>query len=251
MNREPIVSIITVVYNNAKNLEKTINSVRNLSYPNIEFIIIDGGSTDDSISIINKNKDIISKSISEKDKGIYDAMNKGLRLSEGDYVWFLNGGDEPYSADILNRIFEINNEADFYYGDTEMIDDEGSSFGKRTLKTPPENLNWTDMINGMVISHQSIIVRKFLCEDYNINYKYVADIDWTIRVLKKCRSIINTKLIISKFLIGGFSRKNTIRSIIERYKMLTVYFNPVKVFFNHFKITYMFIVYIIKKRKLL
>jgi glycosyltransferase involved in cell wall biosynthesis len=251
LNKYPVVSIITVVFNNRDNFTKTCECIKELVYPNLEFVVVDGGSTDGTVNTIALNSDIVSKWISEPDKGIYDAMNKGLKMATGDYVWFLNAGDQPASGDILNKVFASVKNADVYYGDTEMIDEEGMSFGIRTLKTPPEVLTWKKMIDGMLVSHQSMIVRKSVAADYNPDYKYVADIDWTIRVLKNSSNIVNTHLTISRFLIGGFSRKNTIKSITERYKMLCKYFNPFYVLINHFKITFNFIVYIIKRRKLL
>jgi glycosyltransferase involved in cell wall biosynthesis len=247
----PKVSIITVVFNNKVNLSKTIDSIRNLKFRNIEYIVIDGGSTDGTKDVIEENMDFITINISEKDKGIYDAMNKGLNRATGEYVWFINAGDMPYSDDILNLIFDISKDADVYYGDTDMIDEDGNSFGKRTLKVPPENLTWKKMIDGMVVSHQSLIIRKSICGAFDTELKFISDIDWTIRALKKSVNIVNTRFILSKFLIGGYSRKYTLASLRERYKMLCRYFNPFYVLLNHVKLSFKFIIYIIRRRKLL
>lgn len=250
-NNLPKISIITVVYNSKENFIKTLESIKNLNYDNLEYIVIDGGSTDGTLELINSNRNIISNFISEKDSGLYDAMNKGIRIASGDYLWFINAGDTPYENEILNKIFEIEGNADFYYGDTEMIDDSGKNYGKRTLKVPPKVLTWKSFINGMIVSHQSMIIKKALAVDYNINYKFVADIDWAIRVLQRAEKIVNTKLILSKFLIGGYSRQYTIPSLKERFKMLCTHFNCFYVILNHFKLSFKFIIYIIKKRKLL
>lgn len=193
--------------NNKDNLSKTIESVRRQNYDNIEYIIIDGGSTDGTLDIIKQNEDKIYKWISEKDNGIYDAMNKGIRLATGDYIWFLNSGDMIFSNDTLNKMFEISKMADVFYGDTELFDESGKSFGKRKLKTPPENLSWKNMIDGMIITHQSLIVKRNIIPEYDLKYIYVADIDWTIKVLKNSNEVCNTHQILSKFLMGGFSRK--------------------------------------------
>jgi glycosyltransferase involved in cell wall biosynthesis len=250
-NSNAKISFITVVFNNRMNLEKTISAIRNQNYNNTELIIIDGGSTDGTLDVIEKNKDIITYSVSEKDKGIYDAMNKGLRAATGDYVWFMNSGDIPYSDDILMNVFSNDKGGDVYYGDTEMFDEDGKSYGNRTLKIPPKELNWKKMIDGMVVSHQSMIVKRTLCDEYDTDYRFVADIDWTIKLLKKSNKVINTNLTLSKFLIGGYSRQYTIKSLKERYRMLCNHFNCLKVTLNHFKLSYLFIVYIIKRRKLL
>jgi len=250
-NSLPKISIITVVFNSKENFIKTLESIRNLNYDNLEYIVIDGGSTDGTLELINSNRNIISDFISEKDKGLYDAMNKGMQIATGDYIWFINAGDMPYDNDILSKIFEKEIYADFYYGDTEMIDDSGKNYGKRTLKVPPDVLSWKCFINGMVVSHQSMIIKRNLAVNYNINYRFVADIDWAIRVLQKTEKIVNTKLILSKFLIGGYSRQYTIPSLKERFKMLCTHFNRFYVILNHFKLSFKFIIYIIKRRKLL
>lgn len=247
----PKVSIITIVFNNRDNFIKTINSVRRQSYPNIEYIIVDGGSKDGTMDIIKQNEDIISKWISEPDKGIYDAMNKGIKMASGEYLWFLNGGDMIYSENTLNEVFASGENADVYYGDTELVDEDGKSFGRRKLKTPPENLSWKNMIDGMVITHQSLIIRKSVVVDYDLNYRHCADIDWTIKVLKSSKNIINTKKIISSFLLGGYSRKNTISSLVERIKILSRHFNIFYVLLNHVKLAFKFIIHIIKYRKIL
>jgi glycosyltransferase involved in cell wall biosynthesis len=115
----PRVSIVTVVYNGEATLERTILSVKSLNYSNLEYIIIDGASKDGTLDIVERHKEVVSRLISEPDKGLYDAMNKGLDLASGDYVWFINSGDEVADPELLNRIFGINSSADIYYGATE------------------------------------------------------------------------------------------------------------------------------------
>lgn len=247
----PKVSIITVVYNNKVNFIKTLESVKAQDYSNLEYIVIDGGSTDGTLDVIKQNESLISKWISEPDKGIYDAMNKGIELATGEYIWFLNGGDMIYSDNILNEIFSGVRKAYVYYGETELVDDEGKSYGKRKLKTPPENLSWKNMIDGMTVSHQSMIIKKEIIPMYDLKYRHCADIDWTIKVLKNSTDIVNTHKIISKFLLGGYSRKNTISSLFERIKILSKHFNIFYVLLNHIKLAFRFIVHIIKYRRIL
>lgn len=228
-----------------------MDSVRKQSYPDIEYIVVDGGSKDGTIDVIKQSGDIITKWISEPDNGIYDAMNKGIKMATGEYLWFLNGGDMIYSGNTLNEVFVSGENADVYYGDTELVDEEGKSFGRRKLKTPPENLTWRNMIDGMVITHQSLIIKKSAVVDYDLSYRHCADIDWTIKVLKSSNKIINTKKIISRFLLGGYSRKNTISSLVERIKILSRHFNIFYVLLNHVKLAFKFIIHIIKYRKIL
>src|ERR1700748_1301528 len=111
---KPTLSVITIVYNNARDIERTILSVVNQTWPNIEYIMVDGLSTDGTLEIINKYKNRIAKLISEKDEGIYDAMNKGLALASGDYVLFMNSGDEIYAPDTAANVFASADGADIY-----------------------------------------------------------------------------------------------------------------------------------------
>ena len=243
------ISIITVVYNSESALEKTIESITEQKYKDIEYIIIDGGSTDGTFAIIKKFEKHISFWISEPDKGIYDAMNKGLEKATGDYVWFLNAGDEIYSPDTLSFINTLENDADAYYGEVEYIDEEGKNLGTRTLKKPPENLSWKDLDKGMVVSHQSIIVKRDRAVYYNLDYKYCSDIDWMIRTLKNCKIILNTNRILSKFLIGGYSKKNIIESNRERYKILRNHFSLFKVLKSHVYLSVKFLKYYFTNKK--
>ena len=243
------ISIITVIFNSKSSLEKTIKSITEQEYKDIEYIIIDGGSTDGTVDIIKKYEKFISVWISEHDKGIYDAMNKGLEKATGDYVWFLNAGDEIYSHDTLNYINNIEGNADAFYGEVEYVDDEGKNLGTRTLKKPPENLSWEDLKKGMVVSHQSLIVKREKAVYYNLDYNYCADIDWMIRTLKNCNTIVNTKKILSKFLIGGYSKSNIIKSNKERFRILRNHFSLFKVLKSHVYLSVKFLKYYITNKK--
>ncbi len=127
----PTLSVITIVYNNVRDIERTILSVINQTYPNIEYVIVDGLSTDGTLEIINRYKNKIAKLINEKDDGIYDAMNKGLAVASSDYVLFMNSGDEFYAKDTVSTVFAAEPYADIYYGETEMINNKGQSLGQR------------------------------------------------------------------------------------------------------------------------
>jgi len=178
-------------------------------------------------------------------------MNKGLEKATGDYVWFLNAGDAIYSQDTLSFINTLENDADAYYGEVEYVDEEGKNLGTRTLKKPPENLSWRNLDKGMVVSHQSIIVKRDKAVYYNLDYKYCSDIDWMIRTLKNCKIILNTNRILSKFLIGGYSKKNIIESNRERYKILRNHFSFFKVLKSHVYLSVKFLkYYFTNKRKL-
>ena len=170
----PKISIITVVFNGVETLETTIKSVINQSYKNIEYIIIDGNSKDGTIDIVKKYNHSITQWISEPDNGIYDAMNKGLNISNGDYIWFMNSGDEIANNNTIQDIISSNPISDIYYGDTIMIDSDGNEIGNRRL-TPPKKLTWKSFKKGMLVSHQSFIVKKQITQPYNLKYKFSAD----------------------------------------------------------------------------
>jgi glycosyltransferase involved in cell wall biosynthesis len=180
---QPVLSVITVVYNNVEDIERTIQSVVNQTYPSIEYIIIDGNSTDGTKEKINKYATRLSKFISEKDNGIYDAMNKGLALATGDYVLFMNSGDEIYALDTVEKVFDSAPEADIYYGETEMYDSYRNNLGRRRHQIP-EIFTWRSFRYGMNISHQAIYIRRALTEPYDLNYNLSSDIDWIIRAEK-------------------------------------------------------------------
>lgn len=135
----PKFSIITVTYNAEKVLEDTIQSIVTQSYKNVEYIIVDGGSTDGTLTIVNKYKEHIHTIVSEPDKGLYDAMNKGIKLATGDYLCFLNAGDGLHEDDTLLRIVHSLTGTilpDVIYGETDIVDDEGHSFTSDVFLLP-------------------------------------------------------------------------------------------------------------------
>lgn len=201
-NNKPKISIVTVVYNAEDHIEQTINSIINQTYQNIEYVIVDGSSTDKTLDIIKNYDKHISLWISEKDKGIYDAMNKALNLITGDYIWFINAGDEIYSNTTIEDIFKDFSNEDVFYGKTQLIKEDGLPLKVTTI---PQKLTWKSFIFGMVVSHQSIIFKSTLVDKYDLSHKIVSDQDWIINNLKKSKKIKNTNQILSKYLLGGFS----------------------------------------------
>jgi glycosyltransferase involved in cell wall biosynthesis len=182
----PKVSIITIVYNNVRDIGYTLSSVDQQTYPNIEYIVVDGKSNDGTLEVIEQYKDTISKLVSEKDNGIYDAMNKGLSMATGDYVLFLNSGDELYSSNTLEKVFGNEDNADIYYGETKLINEDREILGDRRHKTP-EHFDWQSFKYGMYVCHQAIYIKRSLTTPYDLQYKLSSDIDWVIRATKKSR----------------------------------------------------------------
>jgi len=245
---KPILSVITVVYNNVQDIERTMLSVLTQTYPRIEYIIIDGKSTDGTLKIINRYKDQVAKIFSEKDEGIYDAMNKGLAAATGDYVIFMNSGDEFYERDTVQMVFDSSPNADIYYGETEMIDAEGKSLGQRRHKAPKE-FTWKDFRYGMSISHQAIYVRRQLAIPYNLRYKLSADIDWIIRAAHQAKKIVNVNQYVAKYLVGGMSKAKHRESLIERFAIMQRYYGLIPTIANHVVIAFNLGWYWLKNRR--
>ncbi|WP_113663588.1 glycosyltransferase family 2 protein [Pedobacter nanyangensis] len=244
----PKLSIITIVYNNVKDIERTMLSILNQTYPNIEYIVIDGASNDGTLEVIKKYEDSIATLISEKDKGIYDAMNKGLAIATGDYVLFMNSGDEIYEPETVEKIFASAPNADIYYGETEMYDENWNSLGRRRHQAP-EHFTWESFKYGMSISHQAIYIKRSLTEPYNLQYKYSADIDWIIKIAKKASSIVNTHLYVAKYLVGGMSKKKHRESLKERFHIFSHYYGFFSNLINHIVIAFNLVFYFLKHRR--
>lgn len=246
--KKPTVSIITVVYNGVNTIERTILSILGQTYKNIEYIIIDGGSNDGTINMITSYSSVVTKWISEPDNGLYDAMNKGIKLSTGDYLWFINSGDEIASPNILENIFIKNDYADIYYGETIVVDNNGISLGSRRLK-PPANLTWKDFRNGMLVSHQSVIVKKEISDLYDTSFRFSADFNWVLNALKKSSKTVNTQTVLSRFLDGGLTKKNIIPGLKERFKIMVNHFGLFTTLLWHIPIGIRFTLYYILNRR--
>ncbi len=245
---EPKLSVITIVFNNVSGIERTMLSVLGQTYSAIEYIVIDGGSTDGTLEIIEKYKAKLHKLISEKDRGIYDAMNKGLAIAEGDYVLFMNSGDEIYAPNTVEKVFASEPEADIYYGETEMYDESWKSLGQRRHKAP-ENFTWRDFRYGMSISHQAIYIKRSLVEPYDPEYKLSADIDWILKAAKKASMIVNTKMYVAKYLVGGMSKKKHRQSLIERFHIFSKHYGLIPNLINHAVIAAKLAFYYLRHRR--
>ena len=248
MTVNPKLSVITIVYNNAKDIERTMLSVLNQTYANIEYILIDGASTDGTKDVIYKYKDRLAQFISEPDKGIYDAMNKGLALATGDYVLFMNSGDEIYDNETVEHVFASAPSGDIYYGETEMFDENWESLGQRRHRAP-EHFDWHSFKYGMNVSHQAIYIKRSLTEPYDLQYKYSSDIDWIIKAAKKSSNVVNTHMYVAKYLVGGMSKQKHLESLKERFKILSHYYGLVPNLINHVFIALNLAQYFIRHRR--
>jgi len=231
-----LVSIITVCFNAEKHIEETIQSVITQTYPDIEHIIVDGASKDGTLGIIERYRDYLANVISEPDKGLYDAMNKGLGLATGEYVLFLNADDLLYTPDTLAKLMSHCSDADAIYGEALFITEQGKSLGLRSEQTPhktPKQLSWKSLKYGMTVSHQAFLIRRALAPSFDLRYPVCADIDWMISGLKKCHAICNSGQIISKFRVGGISESKRKAGWKERYQILRKHYGRVPNMAHH------------------
>lgn len=245
---KPLISIITVTYQAESYLRRTMESVLSQDYTNIEYIVIDGNSKDKTVIIIKEFEAAFLKKghrfrwRSEPDMGIYDAMNKALKMATGDYLWFMNAGDRIASENILSSLIsglstinknDLNNLPDFIYGETYIVNDQGAIMGERRLKAP-EILTWKSFHMGMLVCHQSMLVKSTIAPLFDLRYRYSADFDWTIRCLRKAKNIHNTHLVLSHFLDGGVSKKKMRASLKERFRIMAFYYGWVSTILHHF-----------------
>ncbi|WP_264563650.1 glycosyltransferase family 2 protein [Flavobacterium sp. N3904] len=195
------ISVITINYNDNKGLYKTINSVLNQTYKDFEFIIIDGGSTDGSKELIEQHSKQVDYWISETDTGVFNAMNKGIKVATGDFVIFMNGGDCFYNSLVLEEIEPLLiDDFDIYYGDN--FKETPSS---KRLKTYPEKLNFSFFYTSS-INHQSTFIRKSLFEKYfyyNENYKIASD--WEFFIYTICHLQVPYKYLNKTIAIYDFT----------------------------------------------
>lgn len=224
-NIKPLVSIITVSYNSEQYIKDTLDSVISQTYNNIEYIIIDGGSTDNTLDIVKKYEQRFNgklKWISETDKGIYDAMNKGLKKINGDIVSFINSDDIYANDKVLEDVVDIfqKNECDACYGNVAMVKRNDLNKINRLWKTSP-NSYFSKPRYGWVPAHPSFFAKKSLYDkfgDFDLRFKIAADFDLICRFIEKHNiqlSYLNKILI--KMRIEGTSN-NSVESIIQGNK---------------------------------
>lgn len=219
----PKFSVITVCYNAEATIEDTIQSVISQTYHHVEYIIVDGASKDRTMDIVNRYREHIAIIVSERDKGLYDAMNKGIGLATGDYLCFLNAGDSFHEDDTLQQmVHSIHTPQlpDVLYGETELVDHEGHFLRMRRLSAP-EVLTWKSFRQGMLVCHQAFFPRRDLVMPYDLRYRFSADFDWCIKIMKKSKVLQNTHLTLIDYLAEGMTTRNHKASLKERFRIMT------------------------------
>jgi len=236
------ISIITVVLNNASTINDTINSVLYQKYKNIEYIVIDGGSTDGTLSILKSRCHQLSALISEPDKGIYDAMNKGIKLAKGDVIGFLNADDFYCNSEVISKVareFEIDRFLEANYADLIYVDQINTSKTIRYFKS--RDFKQGLFLKGWCPPHPTFFVRKSVYERYgnfNLKYNLASDVDIMMRFLEKykIKSLYKPETWV-KMRMGGVSNKNLKNIWLQNLEILNsinnngLNINPIVFFF--------------------
>ena len=223
----PLFSIITVTYNAEQTVGRTVESVANQTFDDYEHIVIDGASSDGTLSAVQTAGRQDRRSIlSEADKGLYDAMNKGISMATGEYLVFLNAGDKFHSNNTLQMIADAisdNEGADIVYGQTDLVDKEGKFIAPRHIEAPRE-LNLKDFANGMVVCHQAFVVRRSIAPYFSLKYRYSADYEWCIICLMHSSKNVYVDAVLIDYLYEGLTTANRNKSLRERFSIMTEYY---------------------------
>ncbi len=205
------VSIITINYNNLEGLMKTVSSVLDQSWKDFEYIIIDGASTDGSVEYIKKNEDKIDLWISEPDKGVYHAMNKGINKANGEYLFFLNSGDHFFNNSVIEKNLEYLTNEDIIYSNLQVVEND-----KIFIKEYPEKLSFSYFVKD-TLPHPATFIKKEAFEKtnlYNESFKIAAD--WKFFIDAICKYNLSYKKVnatFSVFYLGGMSSNPDNRTI--------------------------------------
>ena len=243
-------TIVTCTYNAEAVLQRTLDSVMKQTYCNIEHLIIDSVSKDKTLTMVKayQHKNDVGESaheilvFSEPDKGLYDAMNKGIDRATGDYLIFLNAGDVFPSEDTLEFVEGCVGEGEelpgVLYGDTDIVNMDGHFLRHRRL-TPPKRLSWRSFMWGMLVCHQSFYARADIAKGihYNLDYRFSADVDWCIRIMREAARrhlpLRNVNAVITNYLDGGMSVQNHKASLKERFQVMRSHYGLLTTLFVH------------------
>ena len=234
---KPVVSIVTVCRNAGAALGETFASVRaQRTSHSWEYVVVDGDSDDGTKELIEENADLLHAWISEADTGLYDAMNKGLSLARGEFVWFLNAGDQIAGEDTLEAIACECSSADLVYGLAARVKPSGQL--RPWHKTTPGagSLRPRSFARGMVVCHQALLVRREIAPEFDLGYRVSADIDWAIRCVERAPRVRYLDRVLCHFEDGGLSTRRSRVANRERFKLSVRHFGLPVTAWNHFLI---------------
>lgn len=247
-------TIVTITFNAEGVLKRTLDSVLAQHFPHVEHLIIDGASTDSTLQIANDYKSLSDNThlghdiriMSEPDKGIYDAMNKGLRMATGDYICFLNAGDffpTPHTLDTIVEKSCLESVAStqwpaVIYGNTDIVDSHGHFLRHRRL-TPPKKLSWRSFRKGMLVCHQAFYARTDIARHtpYDTRYRFSADVDWCIRVMKEAKrrelQLRYVEDVVANYTMEGQTTLHHKESLRERFDVMRSHYGIVVTIVMH------------------
>ncbi len=234
MTTQPLLlTIITICYNAESTITPTLQSLAGQSEQQFEYLVIDGASTDKTLSLVSS---IYPRAVvySESDKGLYDAMNKGLDRASGKYIWYLNAGDTLRSSDTVRMIYSALNmyHPDLLYGDTMIVNSMYQDLYPRRLR-PPRVLTPRSFVNGMLVCHQSFIPKRELAPHYNLSYRYSADYDWSINLINRIQSQYFIDDYLVNYLNEGVTTRNHKASLLERLHIMARHYGWVAAIMHH------------------
>lgn len=235
MTRTPLISIITITFNAESQLPPTMESVAQQTFHDFEHIIVDGASKDSTLEVARRLGTDSLRILSEPDNGLYDAMNKGLRLAKGSYVVFLNAGDAFHSPGVLAAYAEAaKKKPDIIYADTVIVDKDRKVLGPRHLSAP-DILSFESFSKGMLVCHQAFMVRRSLAPFYDTAYRFSADYDWTVKCIRKSApgKCINLHTVAIDYLSDGMTDHNKLPSLRERFDIMCRHYGTGKTVVNH------------------
>lgn len=247
-------TIVTITYNAEKVVQRTLDSVLGQTYVGVEHLIVDGASKDGTLLLAERYKSESDASdnghkviiLSEPDHGIYDAMNKGLTQTSGDYVVYMNAGDFFPASDTLERVAQTGRLNELpstelpgvLYGNTDIVDGEGRYLHPRRLQ-PPTQLSWRSFRQGMLVCHQAFYARTDIAKNvqYDTRYRFSADVDWCIRVMKETErlglELCNTKMVVANYTEEGATTRNHRASLKERFWVMSRHYGLLTTLLMH------------------
>ncbi len=243
------ISIVTCTYNAVATLARTLESVGCQDYRAVEHIIVDGASSDGTLQMVGayakasdarEGHSVVA--MSEKDDGLYFAMNKGIAKATGDYILFLNAGDTLTDNHTLSAVAAVAEGSDVLpgvvYGDTDIVDEEGRFVRHRRLH-PGEALSWRDFRYGMLVCHQAFYALTSIAKNipYDTRYRYSADIDWCIRVMRQAeqegRGVVSVGRVVANYLCEGMTTAHHGASLRERFDVMRRHYGMWQTMISH------------------
>ncbi|MGM9812679.1 MAG: glycosyltransferase family 2 protein [Muribaculaceae bacterium] len=233
-SKKRLLTIATVTYNAEEVIGRTIESIRRQTCSDFEWLVVDGASKDGTMEAVRSSGIEPLRWVSERDGGLYDAMNKALDRAQGEYIVFLNAGDAFAADDVVERIVKAaQGLPDVIYGQTRLVDAEQHELGNRHL-TAPRHLTLQSFARGMVVCHQAFVPRRSIAGHYDLQYRLSADYEWCLRCLKAShRNVYLGDEPMVDYLVDGLSAKHRASSLRERWQIMCRYYGFVPTLLRH------------------